>query len=195
VGTLLVGALLWVIEVALMTSDGFSGNIRYLVMPAAIVFLCAGVGIGWLLRAILGRAIAGTGVLALAVGAVAGIAFAAPDVDHVRTDLTAITYQARLSDSVSGLVARAGGPARLRACGEIYTGPFQVPLVAWNMRVHTTQVESTPAIPPAVVFRTRSIPSSIITPSLRGLGDPSGQRTLSTAPGWRIVTVCRGAGA
>src|SRR3954463_13468188 len=80
VGALVVGALLWVLEVALMTSDGFSGNIRYLVMPAAIVCLVAGVGVGWLARAVLGRRVAGTGVAALAIGAVVGVAFAAPAV-------------------------------------------------------------------------------------------------------------------
>ena len=65
VAVLLVGAALWVLEVALMTSDGFSGNIRYLIMPAAIVCLAAGVGIGWLVRAIVGSRLAGTAVVAL----------------------------------------------------------------------------------------------------------------------------------
>ena len=41
-------ALVWVGEVAVMTSDGFSGNIRYLIMPAAALWVVAGVGVGWL---------------------------------------------------------------------------------------------------------------------------------------------------
>jgi hypothetical protein len=190
-GALLVGAGLWVLEVALMTSDGFSGNIRYLVMPHAIVCLAAGIGIGWLARIALGRLVAGAGIVAIALGLLAGYAFAKPDTVHLRNDLRSVRYQARLANDVPGLVARAGGAARLRACGDIYTGPFQVPVVAWNMRLHTTQISSEPAQRPAVVFRAHSVIGSRAVPSLRGLGDAD-QRTLSIARDWRIVAACRG---
>jgi hypothetical protein len=192
VGALLAGALLWVLEVALMTSDGFSGNIRYLVMPAALVCLAAGVGVGWLARATLGRRVAGTGALALALGAVVGIGFAVPAASTAPDDVEAITYQARLNDRVSGLVARAGGPARLKACGDVYTGPFQVPVVAWNMHLHTSLVSSLVPVRPAVLFRVRSNPTVRPGPSLRSVGDPTDLRTLAVAPGWRIVGVCKG---
>jgi hypothetical protein len=192
VGALLAGAVLWVAEVALMTSDGFSGNIRYLVMPAAIVCLAAGVGVGWLARAVLGSRVAGTSAAALALFAVVGVGFAAPAVHRVPTDVQAVTYQARLNDRVAGLVARAGGPERLKACGDIYTGPFQVPVVAWNMHMHTSLVSSLVPVRPAVLFRVRSNPTSRVGPSLRTLGDPTDQRTVAVAPGWRVVTVCQG---
>ncbi|MEA2247721.1 MAG: hypothetical protein QOH46_2250 [Solirubrobacteraceae bacterium] len=191
-GALLAGAVLWVAEVALMTSDGFSGNIRYLVMPAALVCLAAGVGVGWLARAVLGRRVAGSSAAALALSAVVGAGFAAPAVHRVPTDVRAVTYQARLNDRVAGLVARAGGAERLKACGDIYTGPFQVPVVAWHMHVHTSVVSSLVPVRPAVLFRVRSNPTSPVGPSLRTLGDPADQRTLAVAPGWRVVAVCRG---
>jgi hypothetical protein len=192
VGMLIVGAGLWVAEVALMTSDGFSGNIRYLIMPAALVCLVAGIGVGWLARAVLGRYVAGTTVLALALAAVIGVKFAEPARETLRADIDAVTFQARMSDQVAGLVARAGGPARVRACGDIYTGPFQVPLVAWNMRLHTTQVSSLTPIRPAVLFRTRPVPGARPYPPVRSLGDPTDLDTLSVASGWRIVGACRG---
>jgi len=109
----------------------------------------------------------------------------------VRADRAAIEYQAKLSNEVPGLVARAGGAERLRACGDVYTGPFQVPVVAWNLHLHTTQVSSTPAIRPAVVFRALSVPHSRPTPTLRGLGDPRDLETLGVAKLWRVVAVCR----
>jgi hypothetical protein len=192
VGMLIVGAGLWVAEVALMTSDGFSGNIRYLIMPAALVCLVAGIGVGWLARAVLGRYVAGTTVLAVALAAVIGVKFAEPARETLRADIDAVMFQARMSDQVAGLVARAGGPARVRACGDIYTGPFQVPLVAWNMRLHTTQVSSLAPIRPAVVFRTRPVPGARPYPPVRSLGDPTDLDTLSVASGWRIVGACRG---
>ena len=149
-----------------MTSDGFSGNIRYLVVPHAIVCLAAGIGVGWLARAVLGRWVAGAGIVAIALGLLAGYAFAKPDLVHVRADLRAVRYQAQLANDVPGLVARAGGPARLRACGDVYTGPFQVPVVAWNMHLHTTQISSDPATRPAVVFRAHSVIGSRAVPTL-----------------------------
>jgi hypothetical protein len=194
VAALLAGALLWVFEVALMTSDGFSGNVRYLIMPAALVCLAAGVGAGWAVRAVLGARISAALPLEVALGALVVFAFVWPARDALRADRDSIVYQARLNDALPGLVARAGGAARLRACGDVYTGPFQVPVVAWNLHVHTTLVESTPAIRPAVVFRAKSTPPERPGPSLRSLGDPSDVRTLATAPGWRIVAVCRRAG-
>ena len=151
----------------------------------------AGIGVGWLLRLALGRLVAGAGVVAIALGLATGVVFAKPDLVHVRADRAAIEYQAELSNEVPGLVARAGGAERLRACGDIYTGPFQVPVVAWNLHLHTTQVSSTPAIRPAVVFRALSVPRSRPTPTLRGLGDPSDLETLAVAKRWRVVAVCR----
>ena len=97
--------------------------------------------------------------------------------------------KARLNDNVAGLVARAGGPARVRACGQVHTGPFQVPVVAWYTRLHTTQVSSLVPRPPGVVFQVRS--AGRRGPSLRTLGDQADLRTLSVAPGWRIVGACR----
>jgi hypothetical protein len=191
VAALLVGAGLWVLEVALMTSDGFSGNIRYLIMPAAIVCLAAGVGVGWLARAVFGARVAGTAPLALLVAAVAGIAFAWPARETAPFDWDAISYQARLADQVPGLVARGGGAERLKACGDVYTGPFQVPLVAWNLHTHTSAVSSLTAVRPAVLFRARSVPQERPGPSVRSLGDPGDQRTLATTRNWRIVSVCK----
>jgi hypothetical protein len=191
-GVLAVGALLWVAEVAVMTSDGgFSGNIRYLVMPAAVLCVLAGAGVGWLARALLGRrAVAGPAAVVLAVAA--GAVFAAPAVHRVPDDVRAITFQARLNDGLATAVARAGGAERLRACGDLYTGPFQVPVVAWNLRVHTTQVNLVPRRP-AVAFRVRSNATSFPGPSLRTLRSQEGVRTLGIGGGWRVVGACRGA--
>jgi hypothetical protein len=190
-GALVAGACLWVGEVALMTSDGFSGNIRYLVMPAAIACLAGGVGAGRLVRAVLGRRAAGAGPAALAAAVALGVAYAAPTVQSGPSHVQAITFQARVNAGVATAVARSGGAARLRACGDVYTGPFQVPVVAWHLHVHTTLVESTPPQRPAVVFRAKSTPPERPRPSLRSLGDQSSLRTLATAPGWRVVAVCR----
>jgi hypothetical protein len=53
------------------------------------------------------------------------------------------------------------------------------------------QVSSLTPHRPAVLFRVRSTPGSRPGPSARTLGDPSELRTLSVAPGWRILAACR----
>jgi hypothetical protein len=190
-GGLALGAAVWVAEVAVMTSDGFSGNIRYLIMPAAVMWVLAGVGIGWLARAVLGeRAVRGS-VLAVVVAIVASAYFAWPARETLPVDLDAVEFQAVRSQALSGTVARAGGAQRLLACGDPYTGPFQVPLVAWHLGVHASQVTLEPRRP-AVVFRTQSNPGVPPGPGLEGVGGEQAVRTLGVGGGWRIVGACRG---
>jgi hypothetical protein len=190
---LLVASGLWVAEVAIMTSDGFSGNVRYLILPAAVLCVIAGTGVAWLMRAALGeRAVAG-GALGAGVAVAAGVVFAFPAVHRVPTDIEAVTYQARLNDRLDVLVERAGGRERLLACGDPYTGPFQVPIVAWTLRAHISQVTLEPERP-AVVFRAKSNPGARPGPSLAGVGGEAGVRTFAEIPGWRVVGACRGSG-
>jgi hypothetical protein len=177
-----------------MTSRGFSGNVRYLILPAALVCLASGIGVGWAVRAVLGVRLAAALPLGVALGALVVFAIVWPARTALGTDYDAVVYQAHLNDRVAGLVARAGGAQRLRACGDIYTGPFQVPVVAWTLHMHTTLVQSTTPIRPAVLFRAKSTPPERMRPLLRRLGDPSDVHTLATAPGWSIAAVCKAAG-
>jgi hypothetical protein len=189
-GALLVGAVLWVVEVAVMTNDGFSGNARYLILPAALACVLAGVGVGWAIRAVAGAPRAApAAVLAVA----AAVAFGTPSLDRLPAVRDSLRYQASLTDALETAVGRAGGAKRLLACGDPYTGPFQVPAVAWQLHVHTSRVALEPARP-AVVFRARSARSGRPGPSLDSLGGEAGVRTLALADGWRIVGACRGTG-
>jgi hypothetical protein len=193
--TLAVGAAVWVAEVAVMTNDGFSGNARYLIMPAAIVCVLAGVGIGWLVRA-LPRRVAG-GALAVAVLAIAAaVGFAAPSVNRLDAVRASVYYQARLSDGLRDAVAQAGGRDRLLACGTPYTGAFQVPAVAWLLHQHTTVVRSAsapgdpPPQVPAIVFRSKTTSRSHPVPPIDSIGGEAAVDTFAIAGGWRIVGRC-----
>ena len=151
---LALGAVTWVALVAYMTSDGgFSGNTRYLILPATLALVLAGTGVGWALRAVAPRAAVGAAAVGLAVVA-AGL-FALPSRARLEPTLHSVAYQARLTDELGPAVSRAGGKERLLACGTPYTGPFQVPSVAWQLDVHTHDVRLAPAAP-AVVFRART---------------------------------------
>jgi hypothetical protein len=186
----------WVGEVAVMTNDGFSGNARYLIMPAAIACVLAGTGIGWLIRALPARVVGG-GVAVAALTIAAAVGFAAPSVQRLDAVRASVYYQARLTDGLAGAITKAGGPDRLLACGTPYTGAFQVPVVAWTLDRHTTQVRSAsapgdaPAKAPAVALRSHTTAGSrYAVPSIESLGGEAGVQTLAISGGWRIVARC-----
>jgi len=185
-----LGAAWWVV-VAIMTQVGFSGNNRYLVLGAALIEIAGGVGWGWLALE-LGRALpryvaplrsAGQGALNAvrwgALALVAAIFLLLPNwvgnnlIDIQRTHRS-LTYQAHLREDIAKAVSRVGGPAAVRRCGTVMTEGFQVPMLAWNLGVHTRQVQASPVSasappPPApnVVFQTRAQRNAHLLPLLR----------------------------
>jgi hypothetical protein len=183
-------------EVALMTNDGFSGNTRYMILPAALVCVLAGGGIGWLVRALPARVMGG-GLVIAAVTVAAAAGFAAPSVNRLDAVRDSIDYQARLTDGLTGAVAQAGGRERLLACGTPYTGAFQVPVVAWHLNLHITAVRSAsapgdaPPRAPAVVFRSKTTSGSrLAVPGLDSIGGEAAVQTFAIGGGWRIVGRC-----
>ena len=197
VAALVVISIAWLGLVAYMTEDGFSGNQRYLMAPMALLMVLSGSGAGWLLGHIAERVRAGVtrpgagGPAGVAVAAVAvGLAFMVPSFGRFVPNLHAIKYQADLANELPGLVAAAGGAEALKRCGDPYTGPFMVPVVAWNLHVHTMEVQVDP-VPPAVVFRERTTAGARLVPSVRGVAN---RRKLAAGARWRIVAQC-GSGA
>jgi hypothetical protein len=168
-----------------MTSDGFSGNSRYLVLPAALACVLIGVGTGWALRA--ARAPGAIAAVAAAGGVVLAVSPWADDLDRL---VGGVQRAARVTDGLGSVLARAGGPQALLACGEPYTGPFQVPVFAWHLGVHTSRVRLDPR-PPAVVLRTRTRRGGRAVPTLAHLGDAAALRTFAAGGGWRVVARCR----
>jgi hypothetical protein len=132
---------------------------------------------------------AAVGAAAVALAVVAAGLFALPSRARLEPTLHSVAYQARLTDELGPAVRRAGGKERLLACGAPYTGPFQVPSVAWQLDVHTHDVQLEP-VAPAVVLRARTTSRAPAGPSLRGVGGEDGVRTLAATPRWRIVGTC-----
>jgi len=179
-----VMALLWVAEVAFMTSHGFSGNQRYLIVPAALAIVVGAVGIGWAVRPITARGTGATG----AAAAFAVLLFAQPSVGTLGDLVREMRYQGELSAHLGEAIDDAGGVDRVRACGQPYTGAFLVPAVAWRLKVHTSRVGLRPLVP-ATVFRVRPTSSGRVQPTLQGLHGAL-EHTIGSAPNWRIVVTC-----
>jgi hypothetical protein len=179
-----VGAVgwLWWIGIAVLTQAGFSGNDRYLVLGSALISIAGGVGWAWgavtavtlarrwaaPVRRHLGLA---TGV---AVGVAAAVLIAAPpwigpSIIDVPATHRALVYQAHLRTDMARAVQAAGGRSRILRCGTIMTEGFQVPMLAWNLDVHTNRIQASPTVagtgtPPNVIFQTRAQSSAHLLP-------------------------------
>jgi hypothetical protein len=191
----------WTVLVAAMTAHGYSGNQRYLIVPAAAMVALAAVGLAWGVAAVVGlvRALAGSRPPALApawaralgaagLAAALGAALLAPWADRLPRLLESTSYQARLVDRLGGVVRRAGGRDRLLACGRPWTGQYLVPALAWQMRVHTSAVGYGRVVAPAIVFRVRTYRGSRLTPAL---GRSAHAPLLVDAGDWHVVAACR----
>jgi hypothetical protein len=180
-------ALAWLAVVAAMTAHGYSGNPRYLIAPGGLA--CVVAGVGW---ARLGGAIAGRvpaprvlvgAVLALALVGVS-LHYVRPRVTLLKAEAKILRHEARITSGLSKAIARAGGAKHLRACGTPYTGPFQVPRVAWDLHIHIDAVGLDP-VPPGVVFQAPLVPGSPPVPM-----QTSRFRPVASAGLWRVFASC-----
>lgn len=187
----------WTGLVALMTERGYAGNERYLMAPAAIACVLAGVGwarAGQLSVALLERAGVRAHAVAEALAALAlvaiAIAIALPTaearVDELDRDIAQLDFQAELHDELDRAFERAGGPERVRRCGgRVVTGNYHVPAVAWRMHMDAERVAVAPTRA-GTVFR---------APAVR-LGQPSPARprtypVVAEAGRWQVFMRCR----
>jgi hypothetical protein len=175
-----IGGVLMV-AVALMTQFGFAGNLRYVALPAALVCVLAGAGWVGAVRFAHERA----GMVAAGALVLAAAAFAYPfvrgDVGELRDRAQTVKDEADLYGSVPEAIEAGGGPAKLKACGTVYTGAFQTQTVAWYMHLHEMQTEIF-AFPPGTT----------ITPAFTALShDPRFPEKARTAR-WVIGSSCRG---
>ena len=142
--TLAAMAVIWFIEISAMTQYGFSGNQRYLIIGGALVIVLGGVGWGygaWWVGGLLGRAVGQTRGVAAASLAAAGVFLFLPHwfgsgyslgkLDH------AMRYQAELRRDLENVITRAGGRAKILACGSVEVERFQKQMAAWYLDINT----------------------------------------------------------
>ena len=84
---LAAGSTLLMLEVAVLAEIGFTGNLRYVALPSALVCVLAGVGWAWLVALVRERRGAGAAVAAAAVLLAAAIPFALHTVPRVADQL------------------------------------------------------------------------------------------------------------
>ncbi len=188
VGLLALAAIGWTGVVAAMTEGGFSGNARYMIAPVGL--LCVVGGLGWAKAfALAGRlgptAAAAATIAALAIAAALLVSPAKILPDNAR----AVRNEARLMDALTGAVDAAGGPAKVRACGSITTGPFQVTPLAWRVETHIRRIDLVPTVP-GTVFRSAPPPRTIPGAPPIDVGDRRWKAVARVDP-WQVLQACR----
>jgi hypothetical protein len=169
------------IAVALMTQGGFAGNLRYVALPAAMVCILAGAGWVWIARGAGERWGAGAAVAVAAAVAALFVPFTISDVRELDQGMERVRLEADLyGANLEAVIAKAGGEDRLKACGEVFTGPFQTQAVAWYLHLHETDVSIFP-MPPGVVIAPHYV---------RAARDPRfGLVTITSK--WMVGSSCR----
>ncbi len=195
---LAIGAA-WILLVAVMTERGYAGNQRYLIVTTAVLCVLGGIGIGRVFNALrrvaTRRTSERTGLsIAFAVFAVGALALSPvikAKVDNVNQTLDKLRYEASLWHTLPGVIDQAGGPTRVLSCGNIYSGPFQTQMVAYQLGVHGIDVgdvrplKHSPA--PGAIFRTNTVPGG---PLVATVTDKR-FREAARSGRWRIWTAPR----
>jgi hypothetical protein len=179
---LALGALGWVLVVAVMTQAGYAGNPRYNVAPAAIACVLAGIGVAATARR-LTRPAGGAFVLA-AVLVAAMLAFTAGDLSDQVDELGS---RADRREQLDALVDRAGGPGTVKRCGAVYANQPMKAMVAWRVDVAMEHLADPPR-PPGTVFRA--------PPGYDGgpaLPPAPGFAPVARAGEWELVATCASA--
>jgi hypothetical protein len=173
IAVLVLGALTiaWIALVAVMTARGFSGNPRYLMVPAALLILLGSVGAAraidalapWLPRAAAGRRRHARDA-AIALGVALAAMFGARHIGQLSMSSVSSSYSGDLYRDLGHLVDDAGGAAHLRNCGHAFTNRFLVPAVAWRLHVHINDVDFRTRGAPGVIFHVRTAPDGRVDP-------------------------------
>jgi hypothetical protein len=177
---LAAAAAAWVAIVAAMTQAGYAGNPRYLVAAAAGGCVLAGVGAAGLARARWAAVAALVALVALVAVVTAG---------DIRDRLTEVEQRQALRRELDMLVAEAGGPKALLACGTPRTSLGLRAAVAWRLGVPIAHLDD-PARPPGVILRATTLTGGHAKPVL----DAAQQRAFrerSRTGGWQLWTACR----
>jgi hypothetical protein len=191
-GWLTVAALSWLVIAAGMAQARIAtGAPRYLLPGSALACVVAGVFVADCARVVVRRLPdARVAVSVIVIGCLGLIGFGTGRLLHTGHLLKSGEQQGRrLSQSsanVADAIAKAGGRDAIVRCSPVSTQAFQVPIVAWQLRVPVGHVTVHPSVPGTVLQqagRPRIPPA--LSSGLRNLGSvgPADQR-------WTVLTSC-----
>jgi len=181
------GAAILMLMVAAMTQAGYAGNLRYVALPAAL--LCALAGAGWVdvVRSVSRRWGERAGVAAATLIVAATVPFAVHDAGTFMKDMRLVRDEAALYRDLDNAVSAAGGAARARSCGAIFTGNFDTTALAWRLHVPMERTEIVP-YGPGIVFAARRF--SLTRPQPSVLSRDRRYRLVAGSRHWVVRARC-----
>jgi len=183
---------LWLVEVGVMTQIGYSGNLRYLLAPAALVCVLGGVGVGRLLALAARGGGAGRFVrVALVAGALgtAIVLTGLPPANQLGRDLGHMRAEAELHSFLPAAIATVGGREAVLRCGTPVVGPLQVTPLAWHLHARIDDVDYLPHARD-VVFLPQDARAHDAGYPAATIYRPFTYRQAGSAGTWRVLTRC-----
>jgi hypothetical protein len=192
---LLVAAIVLFAEDAVLTELKFSGNGRYLFPAGCLTIVVGMVGwarfAAWAFAAVSRSARRAIGWIAVAVvtaGAVAAIVPSAVDAfGKLGPTWSSLHFQADVRRDLTMAVARAGGAARLEACGTVETNTQLAPLVAWTLNETIGAAEAKHG---RVIIQGQATASAGRFPWIPWIPRSLGWHVVATAGTVKIATRC-----
>ncbi len=126
---------------------GFTGSLRYVTLPAALLCVLSGIGWAWLARHVHGRA-----RLALVLIALATVPGVVASVERWTRDVERSLHTDRRLAALDEFVERAGGRAAILACPPLWTGPFSTQVIAYRLHLRQRDVGIYPPGPPGTIL-------------------------------------------
>lgn len=139
------------LAVALGAQVGFTGGWRYLVLPASLVCVLAGVGWAELAAASRRRLGAAATSVIVVTALAACLPFVMPAVDHLHDLLESVGVEAKQTAAIRDAIAAAGGEDALKRCGPIATGRYDTQAVAWDLHLHQYEVDLDQMVPATTI--------------------------------------------
>jgi hypothetical protein len=133
------GASVVMVTVAALAQDDFTGSLRYVTLPGALVCVLGGLGLPGLAGALSARRRLGPAAAVVAAVSVL-VALGVLGAGAVRV------VHAEILDGhqLPRLIARAGGAARIRACGPLSANGRERQAVAWDLGVSQRAILTRP---------------------------------------------------
>jgi hypothetical protein len=162
---------------------GFTGNARYVTLPASLV--CVLAGIGWAQGFALVRRRFGPdrARLAAAVALAAALPFVFFGASTLRDRWRSVEDQAHYNKSLTAAIQAAGGPDAVKRCGTVYAGPFDTQRVAWELHLHVRQVFSEQ-------FGRYRLPATVFAPVGSQLSRDPRFAPLGRTDRWIVASSC-----
>jgi hypothetical protein len=172
------------LSVAAGAQYGFTGNQRYVTVPAAIV--CVLSGIGWVQVAdLVRRRVGRRAAWALIVVAVAAAApFVVSRAKRLDTSIRSARFENRHVWTLAAAIHGAGGAAGVERCGHLYAGMFDTQAVAWDLHLHVNGVvDDETGVPDGVR-------ATVIAPTSSQLAHDPRFTPIFRSGRWTIASTC-----